>query len=172
MERVFFHGTGDSDYAFDNMLKIIETGGIKSLRRQNSDYSGLVNGDDYISVCAWDDSIKRDIVKNASSFDGWIFGCPCFVISSIDAIKCEKFHPNYDPKVERISQFEDEWHVKDFIPLDKIIGIALPFKDDEFINRNKEKVDKIVRYANNYKWQIYESDESLIENTNKYKRRR
>jgi len=172
MERVFFHGTGDSDYAFDNMLKIIETGGIKSLEMQNSSFRGLVNGQNYISVCSWDDGIDHSVEKMQSSFNGWIFGCPCFIIRGIEAIKCGKYHSDYNSEVERVSQFEDEWHVKDFIPLDKVIGIALPLKDVEFINRNKEKVDKILEYATEYNWQVFESDETLIEDTNKLGRRR
>lgn len=172
MDRVFFHGTGDSDYAFDNMIKIIETGGIKSLNKQNSSMRGLVNGEDYISVCAWDDDIDCSVESMASSFNGWIFGCPCFVISpDIEAIKCGRYHDNYDSNKERVSQFMDEWHVKDFIPLDKIIGIALPFKDEEFIERNKDKVDKIMKYASEYEFQIFESDESLISNTRNIRRR-
>ena len=172
MDRIFFHGTGDSDYAFDNMLKIIESDGIKSLKKQNSNYRGLVNGEEHISVCSWDDSVDHDVIKNKSAFNGWIFGCPCFVISGVDAIKCGKYHRDYDAKIERVSQYEDEWHVKDIIPLDKIIAIALPLKDEEFINRNKDKVDKIIKYASIYGWQIFESDESLIENIKKIDRRR
>lgn len=168
MERIFFHGTGDSDYGFENMLKIICSGGIKSLKLQGSDYWGLVNGRDYISVCAWDDNISHKVEDLQSAFNGWIFGCPVFIISGdINAIKCGKYHRDYDANIERVSQYKDEWHVKDIIPLDKIIGIALPFKDEEFISANKPIVDLIMEFAKEYEWIVLECDNTLIDNTKK-----
>ena len=172
MDRIFFHGTGDDYYSLERMLKIIESGGIKSLNKRGVKDIGLFNGRNYISVCSWDDDISHDITDNKSAFNGWIFNCPCFIIEGIDAIKCEPYHLNYDSESERVSQFEDEWHVKDYIPLDKIIGIGLPLTNERFISQNKEVLDKIMEYAGNYNWIILESDESLIENINNLKRRR
>ena len=65
-----------------------------------------------------------------SSFYGWIFNMPCFIIDdNIEAIHAKKVEHGYnlDHNKERVSEFVDEWHVKDIIPLDKIKGIALPF---------------------------------------------
>ena len=154
----YFHGT-DQLYSdgLDKMIKIIESGGIKSMNERGENTPGLYNGDDYISVGKWDKDISND---SNSCFYGWIFWCPTFIIdSNINAIHAD----NRDG----LSCFVDEYHVKDKIGLDKIRGIALPFT---LIERNKEyllKTLKLLKYAQEYKWNVYESDMFLIDRINK-----
>ena len=127
----FYHGTGDSDEALDIMLQIIESGGIKSKNKRNECYYTLFNGDDYISVAKWCYGDRPGYYATLeSSFYGWIFNMPCFIIDdNFEAINAKKVEHGYnlDHNKERVSEFVDEWHVKDIIPLDKIKGIALPF---------------------------------------------
>lgn len=79
----YYRGTD----SLDTMIKIVESGGIKSKNKRQADYDTLYNGDDYISIG------KIDEVSDYSSdscFLGWIFGKPTFIISDdISAIKPE-----------------------------------------------------------------------------------
>lgn len=162
----FYHATGDNDKTYDTMLAIISDGAIKS-RRMRNDVIGrsLFNGEDYISVAAWNDSFDKnsnDYLFN-SSFLGFVFGLPCFIISGdIPAIKCEfRRGKPYDSSIERVSQYRDEWHVKDIIELDKVVGIALPKL--QYTEQEKEKAKQILEYAKVYNWEIFVSDENLVE---------
>jgi len=168
----YYHGTGEYvKTALDTMIKIIETGGIKSKNKRNDNRNTLFNGDDYISVAKWDGGkVERDVPEMLeSSFYGWIFGCPTFIISpDIAAIKTEAYNEyQYDSSKERVSQFKDEYHVKDEITLDKIVGIAIPFdwaKEDKLTLR---KIAKILSYAQKYGWKVFNSDMYLVERVNK-----
>ena len=162
----YYHGTGETEEALDTMIKIIESGGIKSKNKRNEDYYTLFNGDDYISVAKWcyGDAPGYDATLE-SSFYGWIFNMPCFIIDdSIEAIHARKVERPYsfDHNIDRVTQFIDEWHVRDEIPLDKIVGIALPFpwiKESKF---RLEKALKILKYASFYGWQVFNSDMDLV----------
>lgn len=162
----FYHATGDDEESLNKMLNIIRTGSIKSLRKQNLT-GGLFNGDDYISVAAWDSNIDVDNPNFffESSFGGFIFGLPCFILSSdIPAIKCEvRRNSIYDSKKERVSQYVDEWHVQDEILIDKVVGIALPsievLSEEEIITMNL-----ILECAKAYNWEVFTSDINLVQN--------
>ena len=168
----FYHGTDeDFELGLSNMLKILETGFIRSrnkLRKfQNVELgNAMFNGEDYISVCAWDESVNHEPYSLETSFNGWVCGCPFFVISNdIAAIHCELFDykGHYDAAVERVSQFKDEWHVKDEISIENILGIALPiatiksdiesgFLGQEYV----EILNKIIIFAREHNWFIFE----------------
>lgn len=183
--KCFYHGTGDYlDLALTNMLSIIETGFIKSKNKQNELKTsfaerGLYNGGDYISLCAWDESVDHRIESFDSAFNGWIYGCPFFILSNdINAVHCKKIKlgTTYDPTIERVSQFSDEWHVKDVIPITKVLGIALPL---DVINADLEKgliepemfekVKKIIELAEKNSWFILERcDELAVESIENY----
>lgn len=160
----FYHATGDDEESLNKMLNIIKTGSIKSLRKQNLT-GGLFNGDDYISVAAWEPDMNIDSpdLFFSSSFGGFIFGLPCFILSSdIPAIKCEVWKRGaYDSKRKRVSQYVDEWHVKDEIPLDKVVGIALP-KEEFLSSEEMELVKQILNFAQICNWEVFVSDTNLV----------
>jgi hypothetical protein len=92
---------------------------------------------------------------------------PCFIIDdSIEAIHAKKVEHGYnlDHNKERVSEFVDEWHVKDIISLDKIVGIALPFGWIKGSLRTLKKVLVILKYAKENEWQVYDSNLDLIKN--------
>lgn len=163
----FYHATGDDENNLKKMLNIIKTGYITSKRKQgilDNDYG--FNGLDYISVAAWDDSININD-KNFfldSSFGGFIFGLPCFILSNdIPAIKCGSIPADgSNALVDRVSQYVDEWHVKDEISIEKVVGIALPDFDNYSWEDNLIK-EKIIEYANSFNWEIFISNEHLVE---------
>lgn len=79
----FYHATGYTEETYDVMLAIILDGAIKSKRIQNAELvTSLYNGDDYISVDAWDDNIDKNSSDYylSSSFPRFILGLPCFTI--------------------------------------------------------------------------------------------
>ena len=162
----FYHGTGDYvGTALDTMIKIIESGGIKSKNKQRSNHYTMYNGDDHISVAKWSGQENRNFSDMLqSSFYGWIFGCPTFIISpDIEAIHAKQVKGYfYDFNRERLSEFIDEWHVKDEIPLDKIVGIALPFNWSVNNPIAMRKIGKILEYAKAYNWKVFNSDIELV----------
>lgn len=177
----FYHGTGeDINEGISTMLEIIESGSIQSANKRQADIKTLYNGNDYISVCRWDDLLSENGWFDSlcdSAFYGWIFNCPCFIISDkIPAIKCRQVSvgTSFDSEIERVSQFKDEWQVKDEILLDDVIAIALPFIhlekniDGEVTKDTYDKVKKILEYASCYKWQVFNSDnQNLIKEVDK-----
>ena len=162
----FFHGTGEFlESALDTMITIIKTGGIKSKNKRKSNDLTLFNGDDYISVAKYEEGFDYENQGIfMSSFYGWIYGAPTFIISpEIEAIHAKLYRGGrYDSSKERVSQFVDEWHVADEIPLDKVVGIALPF---QFVDDNPfvlTMMRKILEYAKVYGWKVYNSDINLL----------
>ncbi len=162
----FFHGTGDNlEVALDIMIRIIKTGAIQSKNKRKSKDLTLFNGDDYISVARWEEGFDyENLGMIMSSLYGWVYGCPTFIISpDIEAVHTSLYRGGfYDPKKDRVSQFVDEWHVKDEIPIDKVVGIAIPF---DFLGKNPFALSltkKILEYARAYEWKVYNSDINLI----------
>lgn len=166
----YYHGTNQLySKGLDIMIDIIKSGGIKSNNKRLSKSFGIYNGDDYISVGKWDREENIDDNRLMEScFYGWIFWCPTFIIDSdIDAIHAERVNGLVDPSKGRYSCFIDEYHVKDEIKLDKVRAIALPFS---LISGQKEyllKTLEILHYAKEYKWDVYESDFSLVDRVDK-----
>lgn len=163
----FYHATGDDENNLKKMLNIIKSGHIFSKRKQGIIDNDLgFNGLDYISIAAWDDSINindRTFFLD-SSFGGFIFGLPCFILSNdIPAIMCGSIPADgSNSLVDRVSQYIDEWHVKDEILIEKVVGIALP-DFSKYSIEDKLIIDEILRYANKYNWEIFVSNEKLVE---------
>lgn len=148
------------------MLAIILDGAIKSKRIQNAELvTSLYNGDDYISVDAWDDNIDKNSSDYylSSSFPRFILGLPCFtILVDVPAIKCEKPKgSSYDYTKERVSQYLDEWHVKDKIDLEKVVGISL--SKEQYINEDKKTTTKNLECVKAYNWEVFISDDNLVE---------
>ena len=164
----YYHGTGLLiEDGLGTMIKIIEFGGIKSKRLRNASYMPMYNGEDYISVSRWilsDNPSVEEMMR--SSFFGWIFCLPCFILSGdIEATHAKMVTLNYtyDASKERVSSYFDEWHVKDEIPLDKVVGIAIPFSWGKESKKELLNMCKILVYARLYGWKVYDSNVDLIE---------
>lgn len=157
MKRIFYHGIFCNDisqafdsielYAIETMIKIIETGGLKSRRLQGTTSSYGFNGDDYISICS-KESEEEYTKYPTSAYYTYINNNFCFIISdNIDAIKIRYNTVNnyLDFMVicglmrqipnQRFSDMFDEWQVKDKINLGHFIGIGIPF--DKLSNPDK-----------------------------------
>ena len=173
----FYHGTvEDLDSSISNMHAILETCFISSknnLEEFQGIYlgPGLFNGRNYISLTAWDESVNHNVESFDSAFNGWIFGCPFLVISNdIDAVHCKRIASGqgYNSKIDRVSQFLDEWHVEGEISIDHVLGIALPmdainediklgFIDEETVT----KLERIIQIAKERNWFILEQSDEL-----------
>lgn len=163
----YYHGVGEFlEYALRTMLEIIESGGIMSKNMRKTNDLTLYNGDDYISVAKWEEGFDYDKYGHlVSAFYGWIYNLPVFIISpDIEAIhaKMVPIGRSYDSSKERVSQFVDEWHVRDIIPLDKIVGIALPFDEKIEDPFALGYMRKIIEYAKFYGWKVYNSNMDLV----------
>ena len=91
-----------------------------------------------------------------------------FIIKDdIDAIKCDLRDGDYDAKVDRVSQFKDEWHVRDCIPISEVIGIFLPLNNKIYMSHNRERIELLVKYAEEFEWDIFDSGIDLCKNVNK-----
>ena len=66
----YYHGTE----SLDQMIEIIESGGIKSKNKRNANYDTLYNGDDYISLGKWDNNKKADFTNMYDVFMDGYFG--------------------------------------------------------------------------------------------------
>lgn len=63
-----------------------------------------------------------------------------FVIEDVEAIKAKFIEDNYRfygklaklPIKKRYSVWKDEYQVRDFIPLDKVVGVKIPSKNNIF----------------------------------------
>ena len=118
-----------------NFEKIIVSNGIKAKRQSMSPKELLTtkpdilwNGLWYISLAKAEDNISI----NNSSYAFFILGFFAFIIQDITPIKTKVNRTTLaklwsaTPSKIRYSLYEDEYQIKNEIPLDKIIGIKLP----------------------------------------------
>lgn len=118
--------------------KIIASGKIKSKRNMKKSkvpfraLNNVWNGPYYISL------VKRmpDLVNN-NSYKTYIQDQYALILEDLDAIKT--VHKNNNdfwkiisklPIKKRYSFWKDEYQVKDFISIDKVVGIKIPCKGD------------------------------------------
>lgn len=127
MKRFFYHGIepyGDISEAVRSVIDIIKDGGIK-LR---SECSGS-DDENLKHICLYRKNMEFDYSSPdfvpRSARPGWIDRCMVFVISG-------DIQATYIPPYTKVEGFGketdlvDEWRCLENIPLDKIIGIALP----------------------------------------------
>ena len=135
MKRYFYHGFEpyytDSE-AVDHMLEIINSGGIKKRNEAINDSS---DNNNLNHICLYRKNESHDysspdgLVHSARG--GWIDNCMVFVIS--DEINAEYIPPNTELENKGLpTDLVDEWRCFDNIPLDKIVGLAIPL--DSFKN--------------------------------------
>ena len=65
----FYHATGDDDESLKRMLAIIESGAIYSKRKLGITDRGLFNGQNYISVAAWNDDMNINHFHSSENLD-------------------------------------------------------------------------------------------------------
>jgi len=166
VSKYFYHGTD-----LDNLISILQTKEIKCrrlIREQNIKTSRKLydttygyNGLEYISIC------KPNIYscKCNSAFKIFIKDSFCAIIDDdVDAIKVvdckneeekEKYADDYKMFLQdvnksniRFSDLKDEWQVKTCIPIDKIVGIAIPFKriNNQYVY-DPRKIKKLIELA-------------------------
>lgn len=127
MRHYFYHGF-DPGYidkeTVEHMLDIINSGGIKT--RKN-----IIGHQDesFNHVCLYRKNDNYDYTSEKmfleSARAGWIDNCMVFVIS--DDIDAKYLPPNTEIEGMGLpTNLVDEWRYFDDIPLDKIIGLALP----------------------------------------------
>lgn len=173
MEHVFYHGIFCHNMseifdsveicAIETLLKIIETGGLKSRRLQGKTSSYGFNGDDYISICSKESEEEYDKYP-VNAYYSYINNNFCLIISdNIDAIKVKynKARSYLDFSIicelmkqfptQRFSDMFDEWQVKDEINLEHFIGIGIPFdklSNPDTIGKNcREKLSQLINLA-------------------------
>ena len=172
MDKYFYHGVGDIiiEEILDKIITIIETGGLKTrdeVRKLGEGFHHVClykKNDDYV----YDINDPNTVIRSVRG--GWIDHCFFFIISpDIEAKKtrCVLDGVGFDGE-KPSSSYVDEWRSMGDIPLDKIVGIAIPFDcieehKKEFPKSFKpsfaEKLNWIVNYAKTAGWMIENSDE-------------
>lgn len=194
MKRVFYHGIfcHNTNEIFDSieicaietMIKIIETGGLKSRRLQGKTSAYGFNGDDYISICSKEN--EQEYSKYPiSAYYTYINKNFCFILDDdIDPIKIRYNEVNncldfeviseimHHFPTQRFSNMFDEWQVKDKIDLCHFIAIGIPFdnfsKDDGIYENCQRKLEQLIDIANELGLDIVNtSDTREIENYEK-----
>lgn len=173
MKRYFYHGIEPDISLYETieiLITIIESGGIK---RRN-----IINGiedNELNHICLYKKNENYDYaapdVLLDSARGGWIDNCMVFVIS--DEINARHIEPNVDTGGYGLkTNLVDEWRCFADIPLDKIIGIALPldsiskalegkneFLYDEEIDILKNDLLKLKELCNKYGFKLFNSEE-------------
>lgn len=166
--KYFYHGTdlNSIEGIFSNYgikcRRLIEEENIPITRTLDVTFGDGYNGFEYISLCR-----LTDTSSNAeSAYDVFIKNSFCLIISDdIPAVKTfdvndkklmEKYRKeklefslNKNTSELRFSDMQDEWQVKTFIPLDKIIGIGIPLRYFRYVKSKNEikKVNSILEIA-------------------------
>lgn len=182
MSKYYYHGIRNG-LVLDKILNIFKDKGITSKRLQHNLCNSGFNGLDYISICKKEEeSLYHKFPNNA--FYNYVQDHFCFILTDdLDVIK-----PEIIPDAKSWNRFElinyfnskpgmqfsdmfDEWQVKDYIPLSKIIGIGIPVANLKSIfltgtmyssETSRESLDilkKIIFLANELKLDIIDSSE-------------
>lgn len=152
MNRLFYHGfefVGYLSEGVKQVIDIINSGGIKKRNESRENDDNLLS-----HICLYRKNMNFDYDSPDYSFQsaraGWIDNCMVFVIS--DDIQATYIPPNTELEGFGLkTDLVDEWRCLENIPLNKIIGIALPlnsiqdtlkgknpFADENEIDRLKE----------------------------------
>ena len=180
MSKYFYHGTD-----LDNLISILMTKEIKCRKMLcdekiktsiRFDYSNPgYNGREYISVCM----PNSDSLAINSAYKLFIKNGFCAIIDgNIEAIKTldsgsqiikkkykdeyEQFKINNEDSEYRFSDLKDEWQVKYSIPIDKIVGIAIPFNKINCNIFNPRKIKLLINLARQNNLLIVDSSDKLF----------
>ena len=172
MNRLFYYGFEPVDYLSEevrHMIDIINSGGIK-LRSE----SRGIDGNMLNHICLYRKNMDFDysspdfLTKSARA--GWIDNCMVFVIS--DDIQATYIPPNTELEGFGLkTNLVDEWRCLENIPLDKIIGIALPLNsiqitlegkdplaDENEIRKLKEAITELKKICDQYGLKTFNSE--------------
>lgn len=175
MERYFYHGIGEDISCLFKMLEIINSGGLK-VRSKDEKYN---------HVCLYKKNEEYDYNKEekllSSARGGWIDNCWFFIISPDVTAKKVKVSnkTGFDELGNPTSNLVDEWRSEGDIPLDKIVGIGIPFdyiaqeeKEFDFVEdmdfhehsfkEYYQLLKLLLEYANNSNWIVVNSEEKDI----------
>ncbi len=122
--------------------RIILDGGIRAKKYIKGEVfedkgKNTANGTRWISLAKY----MPDLVwSHNSSYREFIAGQYAFVIENVEAVKTEFVERNFGyyrmlsrlPINKRYSAWCDEYQVKDYIPLDKVVGIKIPNRKCSF----------------------------------------
>ena len=181
MKRYYYHGIGDNLSCLWQMVKIINSGELKtrSIIRDTKD-------EKYNHICLYKkneeynyDEEKEILLKSARG--GWIDNCWFFIISpDISAKKVKQSNQTgFDEFGNPTTNLIDEWRSEGNIPLDKIIGIGIPFdyiaqeeKETDFVEDIEynyhsfkeyyQTLKLLIELAHNFNWIIVNSEEKDV----------
>ncbi len=161
-EDAYFHGLAgnaivfnDNEYVINISLlqleNILITGGIYSrnkLKEHNILYShkGVINGDDYISVCVMNPS--------EDEFKGYNEG---FESSYVNYVYFNKIALIIDKNIESKCEFRNsdgvymlpgERQIKDGVLFDDVVGISVMFDNEDLVNEIVFKIRDILQKYN------------------------
>lgn len=141
MRHYFYHGFepfGLDKESVEYMLEIINSGGIKN-RKDVRNYTD----ESLKHICLYRKNENYDYTDENWIFNsargGWIDNCMVFVISDDIDAKYLPPHTNIEG-MGPSTNLVDEWRYFDDIPMDKIVGIAIP------LNSFKEILDGKITY--------------------------
>ena len=159
---MYFHGLAgnaivfnDNEYVINISLlqleNILITGGIYSrnkLKEHNILYSrkGVINGDDYISVCVMNPS--------EDEFKGYNEG---FESSYVNYVYFNKIALIIDKNIESKCEFRNgdgvymlpgERQIKDGVSFDDVVGISVMFDNEDLVNEVAFKIKDILQKYN------------------------
>lgn len=161
-EDMYFHGLAGNvivmnseDLVINTSLmqleNILVTGGIYSrnkLAEHNITYShkGVINGDDYISVCVMNPSEEEFHGYNEgfeSSFVNYVyFNKIALIIDKNVESKCE-FRSN-----DGIYMLPGERQIKDGVSIDDVVGITIMFENELLVNEVASKINDLLQKYN------------------------
>lgn len=159
MERYFYHGFEPIDLGegIKQMLEYIESGHLRERSEKDEDLK-------HVCLYRKNEDIDYDnlnILETALS--GWIENCFVFILSP--DLEAEHQLP------ENVQGLVDEWRSFKDIPMDKVVGIALPLDSiqksldgksvfsEEEIPVILEYLPKLKEVANKMGWMIVNSEE-------------
>lgn len=172
MERYYYHGIEsflDEDASvLDLFLNIIKSGAIKTRTSLDDNNALKMN-----HICLYRKNEDVDYKERQpypigpmSALDAWINNGLVFVISpDINAYK-PIYKEDYK-REENETNIIDEWRTNENIPIEKIVGIALPLqtieneiKDNPDIGKVwYEKLNQVLAIAKEYNWFVVSSEE-------------
>lgn len=181
MERYYYHGIGDDLACLWKMIKIINSGELKTRSEIMGD-----NDEKYNHVCLYKkneeynyDGKEEILLQSARS--GWIDNCWFFIISpDIFAEKVKKTDmTGFDEFGNPTTNLVDEWRSEGNIPLDKIVGIGIPFdtimktaKEESFVydmdyemrsfKEYYQSLKTLIDLAHSFNWVVVNSEEKDV----------
>lgn len=172
MNRLFYHGFEPVDYLSEevrHVIDIINSGGIKLRNESRGIDDNMLN-----HICLYRKNMDFDYSSpeffTKSARAGWIDNCMVFVIS--DDIQATYIPPNTELEGFGLkTNLVDEWRCLQNIPLDKIIGIALPLNsiqstlegkdflaDENEISKLKEAIAELKKICDQYGLKTFNSE--------------